>query len=366
MYRSLETSSDPNGPRLFIRAFDEACKKYRDAAATCTPTILACGRLDVENGSQDKVNLNDVIFADDTATIIVTETGQAEEAAQLLIQDDQIFNATTLSGGWKQNSAKKDIVSWLRPNANRKLQQQLLQVFRTEVRQQEEDDHDSSRADDENEHIDEAAEVMNTPEMADPHPPRPESSEAQWPPPFTTIWGSCTICKHTIARCGCPEALHARENAQRGGPVEGTASACQAQEGEAHRAVHESHTDNEDEEYDPFAAFDIDNNPTTLHRETAPLRAELGLAAAAAAGAAEATGADVDLAAAGAAGEPEVIAQTRILKGLGRPCSVVGDVAGRVLWRQAVVGRGLPPSVVSPASTDLPACPPPGLGTLCF
>ena len=240
-------------------------------------------------------------------------------------------------------------------------------------------------------HIDETAEDHSAPETTRLHPSPTEFTEAQWPPPFTTIWGSCTICKHTIARCGCPVALLARENAQRGGPVEatasacqaqegenaqrggpveGTASACQAQEGEAHSAVHESHTDNEDEEYDPFAAFDIDNNATAMHRETAPLRAELGLAAdaaaAAAAGAAEVTGADVDLPAAGAAGEPEVIALTRILKGLGRPCSAVGDVAGRVLGRQAVVGRGLPPTVVSPASSSLPACPPPGLGTLRF
>lgn len=117
------------GPRVFIKAFNESCAEYRRGASTFVPTITANGNFKQE----EKIPLNDVIFADDSASVLVSESGQAEETAALLIADDQLFDAVALQGGWAQNRSKKDLVASLRSTANRNLHSCLFEAFSSEA-----------------------------------------------------------------------------------------------------------------------------------------------------------------------------------------------------------------------------------------
>ena len=68
-----------------------------------------------------------MVFADDSASVLISLSGSAAETAELLLADDLLFDTISLEGGWAQNRAKKDIVASLPPGANRQLQEALLQ-----------------------------------------------------------------------------------------------------------------------------------------------------------------------------------------------------------------------------------------------
>ena len=108
------------GPKMFIRSFDQYFSKYVEAAAPLAPTVTA------EAPTGEAIRVDNVAFADDSASLKVVSDGKASTAAKALVADNLVFDALMSEGGWAQNLKKQEVVPTLPGIQGKMLQSALL------------------------------------------------------------------------------------------------------------------------------------------------------------------------------------------------------------------------------------------------